>query len=236
MAAQARKFCHGPITVTPFGVDCRKFAPQPDRILLQDDLVIGTVRSLEETYGVEYLIKSFAILASKYQASLKLRLVIAGDGVLRHQLRKLANDCGVGTMTEFLGPVPHNEIPAVLNRFSIFVAPSVFETFGVALLEASACALPVVASDAEGLSEVVRDRKTALIAPRRDAAATAEAISLLIDDPQLRRELGESGRKFVLTNYEWFETAGRMERLYQSMMERKENREMALDQTVTLQA
>ena len=236
MADQASSFYRGPITITPFGVDCSKFAPQRDRVFDQDELVIGTVRSLEETYGVEYLIRGFAILASKYQNSRQLRLVIAGSGALRQKLRKLAIDCGIGGMTEFLGPVPHKDIPAVLNRFSIFAAPSVFETFGVAVLEASACALPVVVSDAEGLREVVRDGKTALIAPRRDAAATAEAISRLIENPQLRRELGDDGRQFVLANYEWSQTANRMERVYQSMAELKQNSDVALDQTLTLQA
>ena len=236
MAEQARKFYRGPITVTPFGVDCSKFAPQPDRVRAQDQLVIGTVKSLEEAYGVEYLIKSFAILAVKYGTSRKLRLVIAGDGALRRKLRKLANDSGIGAMTEFLGPVPHKDVPAVLNRFSIFVVPSVFETFGVAVLEASSCALPVVVSDAEGLSEVIRDRKTALIAPRRDAAATAEAISQLIENPELRCELGDGGRKFVLANYEWSQTAARMERVYQSLAGRNGNHNVALDQGATLHA
>ena len=236
MAEQTRKFYSGPITVTPFGVDCRKFAPRADRALSQDEFVIGTVRSLEETYGVEYLIKAFAILARKYQDSRKLRLVIAGDGALKHKLRKLANDCGVGEMTEFLGIVPHDDIPTVLNRFSIFVAPSIFETFGVAVLEASACALPVVVSDAGGLREVIQADETALIVPKRNAAATADAISVLIENPQRRCELGDAGREFVLANYEWCETASRMERLYQSMTELKEDRTLALDQTVTLQA
>ena len=53
MAAQARKFYRGPITITPFGVDCNKFAPRPNRDDAQNDLVIGTVKSLEEAYGVE---------------------------------------------------------------------------------------------------------------------------------------------------------------------------------------
>jgi L-malate glycosyltransferase len=235
MAEQARKLYRGPITVTPFGVDCSKFAPS-GRDPAQDELVIGTVKSLEEAYGVEYLIKSFAILAAKYRGSRKLRLVIAGDGALRHKLRKLAQDCGIDGMAEFMGQVPHKDVPAVLNRFSIFVAPSVFETFGVAVLEASSCALPVVVSDAEGLSEVVRDGKTALIAPRRDVAATAEAISALIENPRLRRELGDGGRQFVLTNYEWSHTAAEMERVYQSTAEIRGNRDVPLDQTATLQA
>jgi len=124
----------------------------------------------------------------------------------------------------------------VLNRFSIFVAPSVFETFGVAVLEASSCALPVVVSDAEGLSEVVRDGKTAQVAPNRDPAAIAKAISLLIENPRLRRELGDNGRQFVLTNYEWSQTAAQMERVYQSVAGFSAQRDMPQDQAVTLEA
>jgi glycosyltransferase involved in cell wall biosynthesis len=186
------------------------------------EFVIGTVKSLEEKYGIEYLIRCFALLVAKYRGARKLRLVIAGDGCLRGKLSRLAKECGVEELTEFLGAVPHDRVPEVLNRFSVFVALSILdsESFGVAVVEASACGLPVVISDVPGMGEVVTDGITGLIVPRRDALAAAEAISTLIENERVRQEMGLAGREFVMKNYEWSENAGRMERLYRFVLER----------------
>lgn len=220
MADHVRKYWEGPVTLTPFGVDCKEFNARNGSSAGSGEFVIGTVKTLDKKYGIEYLIRSFALLVAKYKQSKKLRLVIAGEGPLRKKLEALARDSGVSELTTFLGHVPHDRVPSLLNTFSVFVAVSVFdsETFGVAVVEASACELPVVVSDVGGLPEVVRNGITGLIVPRRDAEATAKAISTLIENESLRRKLGAAGRKFVLDNYEWSENASRMERLYTQLV------------------
>ena len=221
MAEHTRQLCKRPITVTPFGVDCDVFAPSNHRVPDPKEFVIGTVKSLEEKYGIEYLIRCFALLVTRYKGSRKLRLVIAGGGSLKDKLSRLAKQCGVEELTEFLGSIPHDKVPEVLNRLSVFVALSILdsESFGVAVVEASACGLPVVISDVPGMGEVVRDGITGLIVRRREATAAAEAISTLIENGKVREEMGAAGREFILRNYEWSENASRMERLYQSVME-----------------
>jgi len=98
------------------------------------------------------------------------------------------------------------------------VAPSVSESFGVAVVEASASGLPVVASRIGGLSEVVRDRVTGILIPPRDPMAIANSLDELLENESLRSELGKNGRKFVLENYEWTENASRMEHIYESLL------------------
>jgi glycosyltransferase involved in cell wall biosynthesis len=144
--------------------------------------------------------------------------VIAGDGSLREPLRRLAKDLGVEGQTNFLGNISHEKIPEVLRTFSIFAALSLRESFGVAVLEASACKLPVVVTNVDGLPEVVQGGVTGLVIPPRDAEAAAAAFSVLFEDAKLRERLGAAGREFVLQNYEWSENAGRMERLYRSIL------------------
>jgi len=216
MALHTQKYCKSKIFVTPFGIDCERFKPCVCSSIEKKELLIGTVKTLDETYGVDYLIKSFAAVAKQYAGSKKLRLIIAGDGPLKNYLQNLAKDLGIEESVDFLGFVPQDQIPALLNGLSIFVAVSVFETFGVAILEASACGLPVVVSDAGGLGEVMKDGITGVMVPKCDVSATAEAIANLIDDDELRTRMGKSGRNFVLENYEWNENASRMERLYES--------------------
>jgi len=220
MAEHTRKYYMGRITVTPFGVDCQRFRPleYPDQ---NDEFVIGTVKSLEQPYGLEHLIRAFALLTNKYHKSKHIRLVIAGDGTLRHKLQKLAEHLNIAGSTEFLGNVPQEQLPALLSRFTLFVIPSVFETFGVAVLEASACGLSVVASNLPGLCEVLEPNETALLAPAGDEVATANAMFRLLENKPLRKAMGAAGRKFVLGRYQWLDTAVHMEQLYESIVSPK---------------
>jgi glycosyltransferase involved in cell wall biosynthesis len=220
MADHTHRYHDGPIALTPFGVDCDKFKPFDNDGGNQKEIVIGTVKSLEEKYGISYLIESFALVAAKYQGPLTLRLVIAGEGALKEKLRGLARKLGIAEVTEFLGFVSNSDVPKLLNSFSVFVAVSVLdsETFGVAVVEASACGLPVVVSDVGGLPEVVHNGITGLVVRRRDIQATAAAIYRLVQNETLRDELGAAGRRLVKANYEWSENASRMEQLYQSLL------------------
>jgi L-malate glycosyltransferase len=217
MAKRARQYYQGPLTVTPFGVDCERFRPLSKLLSSEDEFVIGTVKLLEDKYGIDYLIRAFAVLKQNYGPRKTLRLVIAGDGSRRRELQKLASSCGVSRETEFLGFVAHKDVPSVLNTFSVFAALSVTqsETFGVAVIEASACGIPVVVSDAGGLPEVVKNRFTGTVVRRRDPEAAAAAFGDLIEHPDRSLEMGQAGRKFVLEQYEWTENASRMERIYE---------------------
>ncbi len=219
LAAETRKYYQGPIEITPFGVDCERFCPLPEPVKSCEEFVVGTIKSLQPLYGIEYLIRAFAIIVERYSRRRKLRLVIAGDGHLRPSLEILARELGVKEFTRFLGRIPHSQVPELLNTFSVFVAPSLAESFGVAVLEASACGVPVIVSDVGGLPEVVRDRVTGSIFPSRNLGAIVQALEELIQDEILRQSMGTAGRNFVLENYEWSENATRMERVYDSVLQ-----------------
>lgn len=216
MANEVKKYTHKKIIITPFGIDCSKFKP----INITKDsseIVIGTVKSLEEAYGVEYLIRAFSILAKKY-ADMNLKLLIVGEGILRSKLERLAEELSIKHFTRFTGKVPHDLVPEYLNRLSVYVSVSVYESFGVAILEASACEIPVVVSNVGGLPEVVRDGVTGFIIPPRNPEEAAKAIEKLILNPDLRSKMGIAGREFVLRNYEWNKTAMIMEQVYENII------------------
>ena len=198
MARQVRRLVPeaGEIAITPFGVDLDRFAPASHA---RQPLTIGIVKSLAPKYGVDLLLRAFAGLPDA------CRLLIVGDGPQRAELEALAQGLGIAARTEFAGAVPHAEVPGWLNRLDIYAAPSRIdsESFGVAVIEASACALPVVVSDAGGLPEVVRDGETGLVVPREDVAALRGALQRLVDDPALRVRLGSQGRAHVAAEYEW---------------------------------
>ena len=211
MAQQVRRLVpgRGDVAVTPFGIDTGRFAPQP--LTCQHiGVVIGTVKTLAPKYGIDVLLRAFALLPDGPGPALSL--VIVGGGPQGAELQALAQELGISARVRFVGPVAHADVPQWLNRFDIYVAVSRLdsESFGVAVLEASACEVPVVVSDAGGLPEVVVHGETGLVVPRNDPAALAEALRRLIEQPALRQRLGRAGRERVLQHYEWQHSVDRM--------------------------
>ena len=221
MAGEIRKYCNRPITITPFGIDCEQFRPVGQRHAEEVEFVVGTVKTLEPVYGIECLIRAFALFKQRYVGKSKLRFVIAGEGYLKDQLQTLADNLQVARETEFVGSIPHSEVPALLGRFSVFANLSKSESFGVAPLEASACGLPVLATNVGNLPSIVRDGATGLIVPSGDVAAAADALLALAQNSEMRKTLGSAGREFVVANYSWPVMARRMELLYNSLLCRR---------------
>ena len=218
MALHTRKFTAKPIAVTPFGVDVDKFRPIAMRSMFSEgDLVVGTVKTLAETYGISFLIRAFSLLKQRLPG-VSLKLLIVGDGPQRSMLEDLARQCGVWPDTRFTGPVTHAEVPRYLNAIDIVVVPSLAESFGVAAIEASACGKPVVVSDVGGLPEVVEDGVTGLVVKSQDVAAIARAIEQLVTQPELSRKLGEAGRERVERLYEWNTNVRQMLSIYEEVL------------------
>lgn len=205
------------IWITPFGVDVQRFTRMPD--IAARPITIGTVKSLAPAYGVDTLIRSFALLRGDPEVeSIDLRLLIVGDGPDLNELRMLAKDLGIEALTNFAGRVAHHEVPDWLARLDVYVALSRFESFGVAVAEASACQLPVVVSDAGGLGEVVEDGVTGFIVPRDDPASAAARLKRLAMDGSLREQLGHAGRARMLKEFAWDHCVGLMCDCYREMI------------------
>lgn len=207
------------VMVTPFGVDCEKFKPV---VGVRDSRfhTIGTTKGLALIYGIDLLVRAFALVSedrriAEPRNSVQLRLIIVGHGGERAKIECLATSLGVESRIEFVGYVPHEEIPKWLNLFDVFVAPSRQESFGVSVIEASACGIPVIVSDAGGLPEVVQAGKTGYVVPKENVEALAESIVKLLIDRSLQLKMGEAGRKFVQSEYEWGNCVDRMEDVYQ---------------------
>ena len=214
------------ISVIPFGIDTKKFNKIIDQRTDKEEIVVGTVKTLAPKYGIDILIRAFAaaresMIKGNYKDAAKLRLLIVGGGPDKTKLKNLALELNIADITTFCGRVPHEEVPKYLNSMDIYVAVSVSESFGVAIIEASACGLPVIVSDVGGLSEVVAANKTGLIVRREDVSGTAEAIIKLVRDRDLREQMGLNGRLHVQENYEWSKNVSQMEEIYAKVISMK---------------
>lgn len=211
---------HRQVFITPFGIDERKFKPR-ETTREETKIVIGTIKSLEPKYGVDTLIEAFALAVNHYSNSNQLILEITGDGSELDNLRALAESLGIDKQVFFHGAVGHERVPDLLNRLDIFVALSRYESFGVAILEASASGKPVIVSDAEGPAEVTIDGETGFIVPREDAKAAADAILELIKDKKFRMQMGQVGRLHVLEHYTWDKSLDYMIDAYKTVISLK---------------
>lgn len=224
MAKQTHSICEGlsKIHVTPFGIDTKSFNPSnlPKN---NDTITVGTVKKLTHIYGIDILIQGFAeartsLMRSDERTASKLRLLIVGGGEDRDSLELLVDSLNISDITEFAGAVPYALVPDYLNRLDIYVAASRLESFGVAILEASACALPVIVTDVGGLPEVVDARVTGKIIERDDHIGLAKAIEELIIDKDLRKRMGQAGLQRVLDYYTWEDSVSIMEEVYREVV------------------
>ncbi len=199
------------IGTIPFGVNVEKFIP--DKKKSDNVITIGIVKGLEEKYGHPLLIKAFKRCTEKFN---NIRLLVVGSGIMDVPLKKLCEELHLTDKVIFSGHVANDNVPGYLNQMDVFVMPSIMEseTFGVAVVEASACGIPVIASNIGGLPEVVCHGETGYLFPSGDVDQLSDYMGKLIRDTESRNRMGLAGREYVLQNYDWQKNAMQMQQLY----------------------
>ncbi|CAM5564727.1 glycosyltransferase family 4 protein [Streptomyces pilosus] len=207
----------------PPGVDEKTFHPGSGgdevraRLGLTDRPVVVCVSRLVPRKGQDTLIRAMpAVLAAEPDAV----LLIVGGGPYEQDLRRLAQDTGVAASVRFTGSVPWSELPAHYGAGDVFAMPCRtrrggldVEGLGIVYLEASATGLPVVAGDSGGAPDAVLDGETGWVVPGGDPAPTADRLTTLLADAELRRSMGERGRAWVEEKWRWDLLAEHLKRL-----------------------
>jgi phosphatidyl-myo-inositol dimannoside synthase len=212
--------------VVPYGVESQRF--KPDRraraqgratLGVTDDVpLVFAMGRLVEKKGFEYLIDAAALLKHDYPT---LRIVIAGEGDLDAALRARAAAAGVADQVQWLGVVPHDDVPTLLAAADVAVAPSIHDEAGNVdgfpntVLETMASGTPLVTTPVGGIETVATDGQTARLVPERDAGALADAIAGLWRHPSLRAGIGRQARELVCRDYSWARVATAFEAIYE---------------------
>jgi glycosyltransferase involved in cell wall biosynthesis len=209
----------------PYGVDPQAFAPVPgagaalrQRLGLPPDTpVVLALGRLVYKKGFTYLIQAApAILAAHPEA----RLVIVGSGDLAGALQQQVAALGLAERVLLPGPVARDLVPLYFSGADVFVLPSVVDQQGNvdglpnALLEAMASQVAIVASDVAGVPLAITHEHNGLLVPPKDAPALAQAVTRLLDAPELRVRYGAASRARVETDLNWEHVALQFERLY----------------------
>jgi glycosyltransferase involved in cell wall biosynthesis len=158
------------------------------------------VGRLVKSKAVDVLLRTLPSILAAYPDT---NLLIAGDGPERQHLHSLAKDLGILGRVQFLGPVPNHDLPALYQRATIFVSPSLSEGFGLTVAEALACECAVIASDLPAMRDIFTDGISGLTTTPGNADDLTSKILRLLSNPVLREELGCAGRKAVLQRYDW---------------------------------
>ena len=204
----------GRLRVVHLGTDPDRFKPGIDPAELRGRFELPdhgarwllTVARLDPHKGVDTVIAALPAIVERFP---DMHYAVAGSGADRERLEKLAHKSGVADRVRFLGGVSERDLPAVYNLASVYVGVSRIserigvEGFGISLVEASACGLPVVAGNSGGIPDAVRDGETGFLVPPEDPAALAAAITRLLGEPDAARRVGAAGRRAVETYYNW---------------------------------
>ena len=213
----------GHIRRIPSGVDTARFLPdvarrQQMRTALGIEphgCMVLMIGALTERKGHSSLFSAASMLQEQ---GVRLRYIICGEGSLHANLEAQVRTLGLQDVIRFTGF--SSEITGYLAAADIFVHVPLWEGLGVAVIEALAAGLPVVASRVGGIPELIDDHVTGLLVPLHDATALAIAIERLVQNPQWAKTLGTKGQTFVQTQFDVSVMARANESLYNELLSR----------------
>ncbi len=206
------------------GVDTRRFCPLPESSEGGEGRYLLNVARHVPVKGVATLLRAFARLAARHP---QVKLMQVGAGPLTESLHRLSRELGIADRVKFLGSLSHGDVLTLMQRAEIVALTSetarsgAREALGMVLNEASACAVPVVATCCGGIPEAVIHGKTGLLSPERDDHLLAENLELLLADGELRRRIGRRGRELVCEKFCLRKQTAELERLYDRLVEGK---------------
>lgn len=204
-------------------VDLSRFERLPERAIARctlnlspDALVLITIASLTEQKGHRYLLEAMDQVLQHFPQSV---LLLVGDGYLRKSLEQFSQQHSLGAAVHFLGK--RTDVPLILAAADVFVLSSLWEGMGLVLVEAGAVGLPAVATQVDGIPEVVEDGATGILVPPRQPELLAGAIVALLKDEGRRRQMGERARQRVSSMFSIQYAVAAIKEIYLSLLQRK---------------
>ena len=207
------------ITVVHNGIDTDRF----ERLIQAErdgdfPVLVGTVGHLAPIKGHDVFVRAAALIAARRRG---VRFVVIGedksvDGGYRRLLESLVAELGLNDVVALSGW--RDDMPAALSSLTLFVSAARSEPFGLAIVEAMAAGLPVVASASEGAREIIEDGATGKLVPVDDPEALAQAIENLLDDPLERARLGRNALLAARERYSLARMASDTEQVYREVL------------------
>ncbi|WP_040210453.1 glycosyltransferase [Clostridium polynesiense] len=194
------------ITVIKNGIDLNRFnickTYKDNKInelsinIQAEDFVIGCIGNFRKAKGQDILLEA----AYKLKDHPYIKFILVGDGELRIYYEKLIKDYGLKEKVILLGV--REDIPELMSILDILVVPSRWEGFGLAAVEAMACKVPIIASNVDGLSEIIQDEVTGVLFEKENSSALAEKILFLKENKFKREDIAEAAYKYTTKEFD----------------------------------
>jgi len=210
------------IEVIPNGVDLSIFNTDVDgsamrtKLGVKQEPLVATAIRLVKRKGPKHLVNAFSKVL---KAIPNAKLAIAGGGAEAASLRTQIKKLGMERSVFMLGKLQREQVARLMAAADVFVLPSLFESFGLVLLEAMAVGTPVVCTQTQGALEIVENGKDGLVVPPGDDDALAGAVVRALSDKQLAEHLKTNGLKTVHERFSWEKTAKKTLALYKTVCE-----------------
>jgi glycosyltransferase involved in cell wall biosynthesis len=206
----------GKISTFPMGVDEAFFEARRNRRrdLNGQPLTILSNRNLLAIYNVSLLLRAIPMILKEEP---KVRFVIAGDGPERENLEKKVNELNIGSAVQFLGRIPHEEMPNLLSEADIYVSTSLYDGTSISLLEAMACGAFPIVTEIPSNREWIVDNQNGFLVPIDDEGILARKIIEAIRRPERMIEVSDKNRKVVQESARWETIISKTGRIYEGL-------------------
>jgi teichuronic acid biosynthesis glycosyltransferase TuaC len=193
-------------------VDARTFAPAPSDSLSNTILSVGNLIPIK---GHELLLRALASVLPRFP---HVSCEIIGNGPERQRLTALARDYNIAGKVRFLGRQSRKQVAAAMRRCAIFTLPSRYEGLGCVYLEAMSAEKPVIACRGQGIDEIIRHGSNGWLIDPGNLQELIEALSVLLQNLRLRRQIGEAARRTVLESLTSAHQATQLAALYRECL------------------
>jgi L-malate glycosyltransferase len=210
MAKEIKLYTDKKVEVVYFGIDTNRFYPKVK--IETEKIVIGVVKTMSPIYAIDHFIKSIPLVQNR-----DFEVLIVGGGNQLEEYKNLAKELGISDKVKFEGRVSHEKVLEKLHKMDVFINVSHNESFGVSILEASACGIPVIVHNKGGMSEVVEHGITGLLINDNQPETIANAIDKIVSDKESRLSMGNNGVNFVKSKFEFNDNLNLLIEIYNSL-------------------
>lgn len=209
------------IEFIPNGVDTESFSQKLNKKFAESKrageiIFVSVLDEFHEFKGLKYLIDAMKLVVSKIPDA---KLTVVGGGPLKEKYENYSKGLGLNKNINFLGAMPNSSLPKLFSKSSALVLPSVdTESFGIVLLEAMSCSIPVITTEYAGMRDEIIRKKTGFVVKSRSSELLAKAIIKVISEKQEAKVMGSNGRELVIEKYSWSKVADKTIRLYKEVL------------------
>ncbi|MFC1668290.1 glycosyltransferase [Chlamydiota bacterium] len=198
------------------GIDEKKYSGEFDKERIKKTLglsnitpIIGCIARFSPVKNQYYLLNAFKLVLQRIPHAV---LLMVGDGELLEEVRVLSQKLGITSNVRFLGR--RDDIPELLNILDVFTLPSIAEATSITLLESMASGIPSVVTAVGGNVEIIHDKKTGILVPLDNPQMYAEALIMLLENPEKRKIIGMNARAYMMKNFTLDKMIKNYEKLY----------------------